>query len=149
MAYPDEEVAELFEQVCQRLVDRMTDLSNDEWVWQPIADNDKMTVRWRLDHIAEAVGGRRNWEWLGSPAADAPKLAPSDSAEVAVATAQDAVDQFVALIRRPDIDLDQSIGPIGGRYGNDPRRGLVLHTLDELIHHAAEAALIRDLYAAH
>jgi hypothetical protein len=29
------------------------------------------------------------------------------------------------------------------------RRSFVLHMLDELIHHGAEAALMRDLYAAH
>ncbi|QGN35354.1 DinB family protein [Microlunatus sp. Gsoil 973] len=148
VGYPNKDVAELFEQTGQRLVDRMAGLTDDEWIWRPISDDEKVTVRWRLDHIAEAVGGRRNWEWVGAPASDAPKLSPAESARTAVKTAQSVMDEFVALIRRPDLDLDQPIGPIAGPYGDVPRRGLVLHTLDELIHHAAETALIRDLYAA-
>ncbi|SDS75378.1 DinB family protein [Microlunatus soli] len=148
MGYPNEDVAELFEQTSRRLVDRMTGLTDDEWRWQPISDDEKLTIRWRLDHIAEAVGGRRNWEWLGAEPSDALELSPADSAAAAVATAERVVDEFVRLIRRPDIDLDQPIGPIAGQYGDAARRGLVLHTLDELIHHAAETALIRDLYAA-
>lgn len=114
MAYPDEDVAELFEQACHGLVDRTAGLTDDEWARQPIADDEKVTVRWRLDHLAEAVGGKRNWEWLGLRAADASRLSPAAS-EAAVAGAQDVVGQFVALIRRPDIDLDRPIGPIAGR----------------------------------
>ncbi|HEY9293245.1 MAG TPA: DinB family protein [Microlunatus sp.] len=148
MAYPNEDVAELFEQTSQRLIDRMADLSDDEWMWQPISDDPKVTVRWRLDHIAGAVGGQRNWEWLGSDAAEAPELSPAGSAKEALTTVQHVVDEFAALIRQPEINLDQPIGPVAGPYGDVPRRGLVLHTVDELIHHAAETALIRDLYAA-
>lgn len=148
MAYPNEHVTELFEQTSQRLIARMADLSDDEWMWQPIFDDPKVTVRWRLDHIAEAVGGQRNWEWLGAGADDAPRLSPAVSAKEAVATVQHVVDEFVALTRQPDVDLDQPIGPVAGPYGNVARRGLVLHTVDKLIHHAAESALIRDLYAA-
>jgi len=147
MAYPTEDIAEMFEQTCQRLVDRMAGLTDDEWRWQPISDDERVTVRWRLDHIAGAVGGQRNWEWLGADVSDAPRLSPSDSATAAVTTAESAVDAFVGLIRRSDIDLDLPIGPVAGPYGDVPRRGLVLHTADELIHHAAETALIRDLYA--
>jgi hypothetical protein len=36
--------------------------------------------------------------------------------------------------------------PRGGFYEGDTRRSFVLHILDELIHHGAEAALLRDLY---
>lgn len=39
-------------------------------------------------------------------------------------------------------------GKPAGRYGAASRRSFVLHVLDELIHHGAEAALLRDLYAA-
>ncbi|GAA3431286.1 hypothetical protein [Kutzneria kofuensis] len=37
-------------------------------------------------------------------------------------------------------------GSRGGFYASDTRRSFVLHILDELIHHGAEAALLRDLY---
>ena len=37
-----------------------------------------------------------------------------------------------------------TIGEIGGPFGRDTRRAFALHVLDELIHHGAEAALLRD-----
>lgn len=147
MGYADAEVAGLITQAGQRLLDRMRGLDDDEWSWQPIAHDDKVTIRWRLDHFADAVGGQRNWTWLGASASDAPEFLLATTAQHAIQTASLVVDRFVELINRPDVDLDQPIGVIGGIYGQDLRRGLVLHTLDELIHHAAEAALLRDLYA--
>lgn len=147
MVYAESEVEGLIRQAGGRLLDRMQGLGDEEWAWRPITDDEKVTIRWRLDHFAEAVGGERNWVWLGVAAADAPQLVPAESAQQAVGTAELVVDRFAGLIRRPDIDLDQQIGAVGGPYGDEPRRGLVLHTLDELIHHAAEAALLRDLYA--
>ena len=42
--------------------------------------------------------------------------------------------------------LAQPIGSRAGFYSGDTRRSFVLHILDELIHHGAEAALLRDLY---
>jgi hypothetical protein len=126
----------------------MNGLGDDEWSWRPIPQDGRITIRWRLDHIAEAVGGQRNWEWLGVSADEAPKLYPADSAQTAVANVAMVVDRFSELISGPDSDLDQLIGPVAGPYAEDPRSGLVLHTLDELIHHAAEAALLRDLYDA-
>ncbi|QDP97269.1 DinB family protein [Microlunatus elymi] len=146
MSYPRADVRELFEQATKRLLDRMDGLTDDEWAWRPVPEDDELTIRWRLDHIADAVGGQRNWQWLG--ASDAPELVPADSAAMAIATVRDVVDRFIALTNRPEIDLDQPIGPIGGFYAEHPRRALVLHTVDELIHHAAEAALLRDLYSA-
>lgn len=147
MAYTDDEVAGLIRQTGRRLLDRMQGLEDDEWSWQPIAGDDRVTIRWRLDHFADAVGGQRNWVWLGADAADAPELVPATSAQQAVEVAALVIDSFVELINRPDIDLGQPIGAVGGPYGDEPRRGLVLHTADELIHHAAEASLLRDLYA--
>jgi hypothetical protein len=45
-----------------------------------------------------------------------------------------------------DESLDRPIGPRGGFYAGYTRRSFVLHILDALIHHGAEAALLRDLY---
>ena len=45
-----------------------------------------------------------------------------------------------------DADLAAPIGAVGGRYGQGSRFSFALHVLDELIHHTAEAALLRDLY---
>jgi hypothetical protein len=44
--------------------------------------------------------------------------------------------------------LGEPIGPRAGYHRDSTRRAVALHVLDELIHHGAEAALLRDLYAA-
>jgi ankyrin repeat protein len=48
----------------------------------------------------------------------------------------------------PESSLEEPIGPVGGPYADSTRRAFVLHVLDELIHHGAEVATLRDLYRA-
>jgi hypothetical protein len=45
-----------------------------------------------------------------------------------------------------DDELRQKCGPRGGPFADWEVSGLVLHVADELIHHAAEIATLRDLY---
>jgi hypothetical protein len=40
----------------------------------------------------------------------------------------------------------QPIGPSFGPYAKDSATDLALHVFDELVHHAAEVSLLRDLY---
>jgi hypothetical protein len=47
-----------------------------------------------------------------------------------------------------DADLFRPMGAIAGPFADDTLNGLLLHIADELIHHGAEAALLRDLYRA-
>jgi hypothetical protein len=42
--------------------------------------------------------------------------------------------------------LWEPVGEIGGPYGQQPRYGFVGHVLDEVIHHGAEIAMLRDFY---
>ncbi|MGJ6979156.1 DinB family protein [Aestuariimicrobium soli] len=147
MTYEQAEIDGAVEAVNDRLADRLSGLTDHEWAWQPIPGADEVTLRWRLDHIVDAVAGERNWAWLGAEAGSAPAIAPADSAATAVANVAAACAAFLALVRDEAIDLDAAIGPVGGPHSEEPRRALVLHTLDEFTHHAAEAALIRDLYA--
>jgi uncharacterized damage-inducible protein DinB len=52
-----------------------------------------------------------------------------------------------ALASCTDEQLAAPIGPPGApKYARSPRRTFVLHVADELSHHGAEAALLRDLY---
>jgi hypothetical protein len=143
-----EDVAGLLEYASTRLQDRMAGLTDAEWAWQPVAGDALVTIRWRLDHIAEALGEGRNWEWLGADPSDAPTLAPAASADAAVATVADATARVAALARGLGADSAEPLGAVAGPYGEDSRLSFVLHVVDELVHHAAEAALIRDLYAA-
>jgi hypothetical protein len=50
--------------------------------------------------------------------------------------------------RFTDDELAVPIGPMGGPYADASLGTLVLHIADELIHHGAEVALLRDLYRA-
>lgn len=141
------DIVELIRYAGQRLTDRMGGLTDKEWSWRPIGQDEKMTIRWRLDHIAEAVGLERNWVWLGASGSDAPRLTAADSAEAAIAAVESTLQQFIALSESLGEDLDLPCGPAAGPYAEASRRSLVLHAADELIHHAAEAAILRDLYA--
>jgi len=50
----------------------------------------------------------------------------------------------------PDGDrgLAEPVGDLAGHYGDASRNSFALHILDELIHHGAGVALLRDLYRA-
>jgi hypothetical protein len=47
-----------------------------------------------------------------------------------------------------EVALAELVGPVAGQYAESTKAGFVLHQLDEMIHHGAEVAVIRDLYAA-
>jgi hypothetical protein len=42
--------------------------------------------------------------------------------------------------------IRQEMGPAWGPYEHEPWSALVLHAIDEIVHHGAEIALLRDLY---
>ena len=117
------------------------------------------SIAWRLWHLGATPGvswvappddvttGRHYADWWFG--------ARGESIE-AMAKAGDAVQRvdeqwsaLVGVIQRfqPD-DLTEVIGSIGHRYGESSVLGLLLHVADELIHHGAEVALLRDLYRA-
>lgn len=122
----------------------MAGLTDDEYGWEPVPDCRSVravgdgtfrsdgraeagdpkvftTLSWRLAHIASVLAADRNAVWLGTPPTDAERDGDPGT----------AADALAAL-----------------EAGYDTWRAFVLHILDELIHHGAEAALLRDLYAA-
>jgi hypothetical protein len=115
------------------------------------------TIAWRLWHLGAA-------DLPGWPPADVPD-GPSfvtawfqtpPSCEVG---AVGAADEAVALLDRnwerfatrvgqfSDEELAAPMGPAAGQWADASLHGLLLHVVDELIHHGAEVALLRDLYA--
>lgn len=164
MTSPADDLVELIEHVTSRLVDRMGGLDDEEWSWVPIPTDPDVTIRWRLDHILDTLVEERNWTWLGFDVPEQPAAAPvpapapvtaagagatasAATASAAVRAVHDAAAVFAGLVRALGDDADRPIGPLAGPYGAATRRSFVLHVVDELIHHAAEAALLRDLYA--
>lgn len=129
-----------------RLRDRLTGLTEEEYRWEP--GPGVSTLAWRVGHIVDLLTEERNATWLG--------IEPQPGAVGKPMTAGDVVDALDAAIAVwlgvvsavPEETLSDPIGPVGGPYADDSRRAFVLHILDELIHHGAEVALVRDLWAA-
>ncbi|ROP65301.1 DinB family protein [Curtobacterium sp. PhB115] len=143
-----QDVIELAEYAAGRLTDRMVGLDDDEWAWQPIPGDPDVTIRWRLDHIVETVADDRNREWLGLDPAPTGAPGPAASSASALAALDDAIAAFLGAARALGDAAADPMGAVAGPYGDATRRSFVLHVVDELIHHAAEAAILRDLYAA-
>jgi uncharacterized damage-inducible protein DinB len=157
----------------QRHRDRMASLTDEEYNWEPVpncrtvrpvgdgtfrsdghaepdeAGHDFSTLSWRLSHIAALLAEDRNAVWLGRPPTAAQQPGDPGTAADALAALDAGYANWRAVLAGSTSEsLTQPIGPVGGRFAQETRRAFVLHILDELIHHAAEAALLRDLYAA-
>ena len=156
--------------VWSRISDRVAGLSEREYLWEPVAGCwsarpgadgrwkvDRVaeepspppvtTIAWRLWHIgSECLAGFtarglgpwplevRGREWYGEP-------------EAALAAADQAWRAFRAgLVGLGEDGLWRQLGPDWGPYSTDTWTALALHVMDELAHHGAEIALLRDLY---
>lgn len=145
MNSPRQDLAGTFDYVWQRFRRRMDGLGDAEWRWQPTAD-DRVTLAWRLRHIADLLSEDRNSAWLGVVGDDLPRPAPSTAGE-ALADVERGHEHLASLLRRTtEASLAEPIGAVAGGYGGATRFSFALHLLDEFIHHTAEAALLRDLY---
>jgi uncharacterized damage-inducible protein DinB len=152
-----------------RLVGRLAGLPVAEYLWEPVAgcwsvragedgvfraektypDPDPApftTIAWRVWHIADCLLSysdrfwegmdREDREWPGTP-------------EAALAGLNREWDRFRGHVAAMDeAALGRPLGPAGGPYAKDSYHALVLHALDEVIHHGAEIGVLRDLYRA-
>jgi DinB superfamily len=155
----------------QRLDRRLAGLDDAEYLWEPVpgmwsvrpvdggwiadrADSEPdpapvTTIAWRLWHIASdcladylerspagrslAVTGR---QWHGDAA-------------TALADLRTAGTAFRgAMVALGEDGIGQPLGPAWGPYAEASWADLLVHALDELAHHGAEVALLRDLYRA-
>jgi hypothetical protein len=157
------------------LVRRLDGLTDEELHWEPVGgcmgvragamdplpraphhyDGDALpdpitTIAWRLAHITvDGLLNPRNAEWLGADV-QAPAVAsiPMTASEIVPWVAA-AIDWWCDLLSSlSDEHLSEPIGPIGGAFGDAPRAGFVLHIGNDTTHHAAEVALLRDLWRA-
>jgi hypothetical protein len=153
-----------------RVSSRMAGLTRDEYLWEPAgdcwtvrpADDGRWladwadpapvpppvtTIAWRVWHIGSmclagfTARGLGEWplpvtgrEWYGEPGA-------------ALAAAEQAWQAFKAgLEGLGEEGMWRELGPDWGPYATDTWAALALHVMDELAHHGAEIALLRDLY---
>jgi hypothetical protein len=153
-----------------RIRGRITGLAEDEYLWEPgpgcwsvrrtaggrweierpypaPSPPPVTTIAWRLWHIgSECLAGFTSrglgaWplevtgrEWYPSPE---PALAALDTAWQAF---------YDGLANLGEAGIWQPLGPVWEEYADEPWAALVLHAQDELSHHGAEVALLRDLY---
>ena len=106
------------------------------------------TIAWRLAHIIVGVLGARVHSHFGGPEVDYLTFDYAGTADEALAQVDAAFAAWTAGVRGWDeAALAEPCGPSEGPWAEHPRVELVLHINRELIHHGAEIALLRDLYA--
>ncbi|WP_208297885.1 DinB family protein [Actinophytocola oryzae] len=157
----------------RRLRERVGGLTDEEYFWEPVdgcwsvratedgtfrADGSPVppapapltTIAWRLCHIIDVLAGERNATWLG---VEPTGRLDRDGEPGTAAEATDRLEQAFTLFRThvaatDPAGLTAAMGSVAGVYADDTRAAFVLHELDELVHHGAEVATMRDLYQA-
>ena len=108
------------------------------------------TIAWRLWHLIGCYGGKRNPQWLGvqRPPGGFERDDPAPATAAAAIAALERAHAFWqgVLQELPAASWWEPLGPVAGPYAEDDRASLVLHQLDEQIHHGAELGVLRDLY---
>ena len=160
-----------FDEWLRRFRDRLGELSQEEYLWEPVPGCwsvratpegpriDRIepepdpapvtTIAWRLWHIsiecledyAARVFDRRATELVDR----AFTLEASEAIEI---LERAAANFRAGLVEKGPDWLFELLGPRYGPYADATYMGLMLHVIDELVHHGAEVSLLRDLYRA-
>jgi hypothetical protein len=154
-----------------RIEQRLAGLTTEEYLWEPaagcwsirsepdgpMAEYDYpepepppvTTIAWRTWHIGLACLAEYTEKGLGSWPLPVRGRQWYLEADEAIAAMRTAWQSFRAgLGRLGQQGMASELGPDWGPYQHDTWAGLVLHAQDELSHHGAEIALLRDLYRA-
>ncbi len=107
------------------------------------------TIAWRLAHLVVGVFGARVASHFGGPACGYDSFDYAATATRALGQLDEGYARWLAGVRgwRDAGSLGVACGPAEGHWAGQPRGALVLHINREVIHHGAEIALLRDLYA--
>lgn len=157
-----------FDYVYERLRNRVADLGDAEYLWEPVPDMWTVresggrwvadwarpdpvpapvtTIAWRIWHIADCLASYvapHLGEWP-LPGEFRDWCGDATTARTNLDTAHQAFRERITeggedLLRRP-------LGEKWGPYGEQSWADLVLHAMDEVAHHGAEIGLLRDLH---
>jgi hypothetical protein len=106
------------------------------------------TIAWRLGHIIVGIFGARVHNHFGGPAVDYETFEYAGTAQGALRQLDEGYAAWLAGVRTwSDADLGEPCGPTEAPWDQFSRATLVLHINREIIHHGAEIALLRDLFA--
>lgn len=153
----------------QRLSNRLRGLGQDEYLWEPVAgawsirpvedrwvadwaDPDPepapvTTIAWRTWHI----GLQCLTSYVSPSLGDWPLPVRGRTWFGEVGPAVEALATSYRVFRERIVGLGEEglwtqLGPAWGAFEESTWADLVVHALDELSHHGAEIALLRDLY---
>lgn len=172
MAEARADIIALSDYVYQRTRGRLAGLTDEEYFWEPVpgcwtvrrtesgdyradyAAKVKIppftTIAWRLWHLIGCYAEARNAVWLGvpQPAGSVERGDPAPaSAAASVAALEQAGSFWHNLLEAlPAEAWSEKLGLAAGPFADDDKTSLVLHQLDEQIHHGAELGVLRDLY---
>lgn len=106
------------------------------------------TIAWRLGHIIVGLLAVRSHDHLDGPPADYMGWDYAANAQEALAQFDVEYERWISGVRAWDEeDLQVAVGEAEGPWAEYSRATLVAHINRELIHHLAEIALLRDLWA--
>ncbi|MGV0906177.1 DinB family protein [Mycobacterium novum] len=145
---------------------RLDGLTDAEYLWEPVPGcwtvrRDSIdfelpppvpapftTIAWRMAHVTVGVFAMRNHHHFGGPPADYQSWPYALHAATALEQLDDAYARWIGGVRGLDeAALNRPIGPAEGPWADRTMAELVLHINRETIHHGAEIACLRDLYA--
>ena len=119
-----------------------------DWAYPEPEPAPVTTIAWRMAHITVGVLAARVAGHFGGPPADYESWEYAGTAAGGLAQLDAAYEAWTAGARALDGEaLRQPCGPSEGPWSDRPMSTLVLHINREVIHHGAEIALLRDLYA--
>jgi DinB family protein len=146
---------------------RLDGLTDDEYFWEPVPGcwtvhgdgtvdfsypppqpEPFTTIAWRLAHVIVGVFAMRNHSHFAGPPADYQTWSYATDAAAALLQLDEQYRVWSDGVRTlGDAALQRPCGPAEGEWGDHPFVALILHINREVIHHGAEIACIRDLYA--
>jgi len=120
-----------------------------DWVVPEPVPAPVTTIAWRLAHVIVGGFAARVAGHFGGPPADYLAWEYAGTATQALAQLDAGYAAWTAGVRGlTEEKLAAPCGPAEGPWADVPMSGLVLHINREVIHHGAEMALLRDLYAS-
>jgi DinB superfamily len=161
---------ESLDYVWARVRGRMDGMGDDEYLWEPVpgcwsvrpagdgrfvADVERpppepgpvTTIAWRTGHIAVACLESYTEGAFGTRGLDLAEMEWVGTAAEALAGLDAAWAAFRGAFGTLDADgWARPIGPAFGPFADDSFAALALHAHDEVVHHGAEVALLRDLW---
>jgi hypothetical protein len=119
-----------------------------EFQWPEPTPTPVTTIAWRIGHMAIGCFGERASNHFGDGSVTYAATVFSLHAAEGLALLDHHHDAWLAGIRSLGAEgMARPCGPAEGPFAEYPMGALVLHITREVIHHGAEVALLRDLYA--